>query len=251
MINYKKTLFTVDVEPDLHNGKYLGITSGLKKFEALCDKYKIKPVLFVTSDCILRYSSTFKRLHKKGWEISFHGKTHKRFDEMSDFQKEEEIKSSVNLFKSKLGFSPKGFRAPQHSIDKSTLFFLNKYNFSYDSSYTPLNFLQLLFFPKKFRLWIKNFLSKRSIYQIEKNLREIPTSSFILPFVSLTARVLPKNILRAYTCLIRIFYEKPVFYAHSWDFIKIKDSKIDNYFSHELLLKRLEYLMKDENTRIN
>ena len=58
-------LISIDVEPDLHTGKYISITQGLKIFEKLCDKYKIKPILFVTADCIKKYPKLFNRLHKK------------------------------------------------------------------------------------------------------------------------------------------------------------------------------------------
>ncbi|VVB80286.1 Polysaccharide deacetylase [uncultured archaeon] len=246
-----KLTFSIDVEPDLHTGKYRGVTEGLARLKVLCDKYDVKPILFVTSDCLSKNALIFKKFSQKGWEISFHGKSHKRFDEMSESQKEEEISSSVKLFKNKLGFYPKGFRAPQHGIDDSTLDLLVKYGFKYDSSYTPLNLLQLLFFPRKFSLWARNFFSRRRIYHIRRGLLEIPTTSFFVPFVSLTLRVLPKVFLKSYIRLIKLTYERPLFYAHSWDFIEMKDSKVDRIFPHTLFLNKLEYIMKNESSRAN
>ena len=166
-----KITFSVDVEKDLHSNSYESITSGLKKFEELCDKNDIKPILFVVGDCVLRYSGLFKRLHNKGWDISFHGLTHRRFDELDYKEKEEEIKKGVELWKKKLGFKPRGFRAPQHSIDDDTLDLLEKYGFEYDSSYHPLNLLQLVFFPKKAGLWFKLFFSGLNKYKISRFIR--------------------------------------------------------------------------------
>ena len=236
-------MFSVDVEKDLHSNSYESVTSGLKKFEEICYKNKIKPILFVTGDCVSKYPGIFKRFHKKGWDISFHGLTHKRFDDMSYEDKAMEIKRGVELWKKKLGFAPKGFRAPQHSIDKATLDLLEKYGFEYDSSYHPLNLLQLLFFPKKIRLWFRLFFSRLNKYQIRKSLIERPASALLIPFVSLTIRVFPRWMLRFYVWLIKLLYKEPIFYAHSWDFIEMKESKIDRMFPHDKFIAKLDYLM--------
>ncbi|MCX6748460.1 MAG: polysaccharide deacetylase family protein [Candidatus Pacearchaeota archaeon] len=238
-----KILFTIDVEPDLHTGKYEGITTGLKTAESIFSKYNIKPILFVTSDCIKKYPEIFLELNKKGWEISFHGLTHKRFDSLSFEEKEYEIKESLRIFK-KFNLKPKGFRAPQHSIDDSTLNLLEKYNFEYDSSYTPLNLLQLIFFPKKIGLWIRCFFSPRRTWQIRKNLIEKPTSSFLLPFTSLTLRIPPVSLLKLYFKFIKLLYAEPIFYCHSWDFIKVRGSRIDGLFPSSVFQEKLIRLLK-------
>lgn len=238
-----KTIFSIDVEKDLHGNGYKSITIGLKNLEKICDKNNVKPVLFVTGDCLGKYPALFKRYAKKGWEISSHGHTHSRFDEISLKEKEKEIKDTLRVFKSKLKIKPKGFRAPQHSIDDATLDLLEKNGFEYDSSYTPLNLLQLFFFPRKLKLWVKTFFSPLNPYKIRKNLWEVPCSSMFLPFVSLSVRVFPAWLNRAYYGILRVFYKKPVFYAHSWDFIEMPQSKIDNWFGHERFIRKLDLLM--------
>ena len=239
-----KIIFTVDVEKDLHTGETLGITQGLKRFEKICDKNNIKPILFVTGEVLEKHPRIFKGLQEKDWEISSHGFTHSRFDEMTYPEKEEEIRRCINSFKKYLGKNPKGFRAPQHSIDEQTLDLLEKHGFEYDSSYTPLNKFQFLFFPKKLKLNLKGFFSPLNPYRIRKNLLERPPASFGIPFVSLTIRVLPKPIIKIYLLLLKLLYDKPIFYAHSWDFIELKQSKIDRKFSHNTLLNKIDYLMK-------
>jgi len=239
-----KIIFTIDVEPDLHTGEYRGVREGLKKAEEIFTKHNIKPILFVTCDCIKQHTNIFKKFKRKGWEISSHGYTHKRFDEMSKQEKEKEIKKIINCFEKYLGIKPKGFRAPQHSIDEGTLDLLEKYGFEYDSSFTPLNFTQLLFFPKKFKLWFKHFFSPRNPYKIRKNLEERPSSSLLLPFVSLIIRIFPICFLKFYLKFLFLFYTKPIFYAHSWDFVEIKESKIDKLFPHTLFIKKLDLLLE-------
>jgi len=142
-----KIIFSVDVEKDINQDSFNGVLIGLKNFENICDKNNIRQVLFVTGEVLEKFSKIFKRLYKKGWEISSHGYTHKRFDDLSNAEKEKEIQKIVKLY-SKFSFKLEGFRAPQHSIDKRTLDLLNKYGFKYDSSYTPLNLFQFLFFPQ-------------------------------------------------------------------------------------------------------
>lgn len=239
-----KIIYTVDVEPDLHSGKFLSITEGLGRFEKICDENKIKPVLFVVGEVLEKNPKVFKYYHKKGWEISCHGYSHKRFDEMAAKEKEKEIMQCLKVWENVLKDKPKGFRAPQHSIDDKTLDLLQKYGFEYDSSYTPLNLIQLFFFPRKFGLWARSFFSPIQPYKIRENLLEIPTSALIFPFVSLTARILPKKLFNLFSKLICALYKKPIFYAHSWDFIALKDSLIDRRFSHKQLLEKLMLLMK-------
>jgi len=162
---------------------------------------------------------------------------------MSDKEKESEIKESLLYFKKYLGSRPKGFRAPQHSIDNKTLDLLEKHGFEYDSSYTPFNALQLVFFPTKLGLWLESFFSPFNQYRIRNNLTERPTSALIIPFVSLTVRVFPKSLLYFYVKLIKLLYKEPMFYAHSWDFIQLKESRVDRTFPHTILLEKLDYIM--------
>jgi hypothetical protein len=244
-----KFTFTIDVEPDLDTNKYLSIEKGLKKAEALFDKHKIKPILFVTCDCIEKYPSIFKKLHEKGWEISLHGYKHQRFDDLSQKEAENAIKKSIQCFKKNLGIKPKGFRAPQHSIDNKTLDLLEKYGFEYDSSYYPLNLIQLFFFPKRFKSWIKHFFSKTRTYNIRKNLKERPTTSFIIPFTSLIIRILPIICLKLRIKLFSAMYSEVIFYCHSWDFIKLPKSKIDQKISHEKFIKKLDIILSYVSNR--
>jgi len=239
-----KIIFTIDVEPDLHTGRYFGVTQGLKRAEEIFSKKGIKPILFITCDCLEKHKKLFQKLNKKGWEISLHGFSHIRFDSLFLQEKEEQIKRAVSCFQKNLKIKPKGFRAPQHSIDNPTLDLLEKYNFQYDSSYTPLNFLQLLFFPTKLKLWIRHFFSPRKPYKIKENLIERAPSSFFLPFTSLTIRVLPMPCLEIYIWLLKKIYKQPIFYCHSWDFIRLKGSKVDRIFPTKVFQRKLSKILK-------
>ncbi|MEM3405617.1 MAG: polysaccharide deacetylase family protein [Candidatus Pacearchaeota archaeon] len=232
--------FTIDVEPDLHSNTYKGITEGIPKILSLLNKYKIKATFFVTCDCIEKYPEVFKKLIKEGHEIALHGYRHVRFDELTYKEKEENIKKSIECFKKYLKIKPKGFRAPQHSIDKETLFLLKKYKFEYDSSITPWNFYHLLFFWKIKLKLVHNFRKMKPHFW--GGLKEIPISSFIMPFSSVTLRILPKYLLMIYLFFISI-YKKPIFMIHSWDLINIPNSKIYKLSKKEKFISQLEILL--------
>ena len=238
-----KIALSFDIEPDLHTNKYLGVTEGIPRILTLLNKHNAKGTFFVTCDCIEKYPEIFQELITNGHEIALHAYRHERFDELSYGEKEEQIKKSIACFKKYLNIKPRGFRAPQCSIDNDTLIMLERYGFSYDSSYAPLNLLQLIFFPEKPGLWIKTFFSRLSPYKIRKNLIEVPHSSFILPFVSMIVRIFPRWTQMLFADFLSLIYNPLVFYAHSWDFIKLKESRIDRTFSHNGFIRNLDYLL--------
>jgi len=239
-----KISITFDIEPDLHSPTHKGVIEGISKIIPLLERHKVKATFFTTARVIEKFPFIFKALKKQGHEIAIHGYDHKRFDDLSIDEKEFQIKKSVEIFRKILNQNPKGFRAPQHSIDKPTLKILKNNNFSYDSSLTPFNIIQPLFFPKKLKHELKSFFSKRQKYNIYKNLYEIPVSSLLIPFVSLPLRIFPWQILKIYLWFLQGTNNTLVFYAHSWDFIKLPKSRIDKMFSHEKLIKNLEKMLE-------
>ena len=240
---------TIDTEKDLHTGTSFGITEGLPLFLEKARKYNIKLTFFVTAEILEEFPEYFRALDYEGHEIALHGLEHERFDILSYFEKEKRIKKAVEIYEKVLFKKPKGFRAPQHSADKELITILSKYKLAYDSSYTPFNVIQLLFFPKRFKLWTEHFFSSRKKYKITKSLYEIPTSSFLMPFVSLAFRVFPKPLIPVYFKVIRAFNREIIFYAHSWDFIKLGNSRIDKIFPHYLFIEKIIYLIEKLSKR--
>ncbi len=234
-----------DVEQDLHSEKYKSLELGIPRLLKVLDKRKIKVCFFVPAKLIEKFPDYFRDLENQGHEIALHGYEHERFDDLDFEEKEMRIKGSVKIYRKVFGKNPCGFRAPQHSIDEDTLKILKKNKFVYDSSYTPLNFLQLLFFPKRIKLWWRSFFGKRKVYGLNKGFYEIPLSSFFIPFVSLPLRIFSKRILKVYLYFLKMFNKDLVFYAHSWDFIKLPESRIDRNFSYETLIDNLDFIVND------
>ncbi|MBS3091797.1 polysaccharide deacetylase family protein [Candidatus Pacearchaeota archaeon] len=231
-----------DVEPDLHSGEFIGITEGIPRILSILDKHKVKATFFTTSDCIENYPKIFQNLKKNGHEIASHGYRHVRFDDLNLEQKEESIKKSIHVFKKYLNQHPMGFRAAQHSVDINTSKILSHHGFKYDSSKTPLNLLQVAFFPKRIKSNLLNFCSNPRKHK-SHNLIEIPTSSLGLPFVSILPRVFPKSAQKIYFKLLELIYKDAVFYAHSWDFISLPRSKIDRNFPHNRVIENFDFMV--------
>ncbi|MDP3966500.1 MAG: polysaccharide deacetylase family protein [archaeon] len=234
---------TFDIEKDLHSGDCKGITDGIPRILSILDKYGVKATFFTTAKIIEKFPQIFQALKKQRHEVALHGYAHERFDDLTFEEADEKISESVKIYRKVFGENPQGFRAPQHSIDKKTLEILKKNDFVYDSSYTPFNIFQILFFLKKFRHELKGFFSPREKYKILKDFYEIPVSSFLIPFVSLPLRVFPFAMLKIYLWILRKTNKNLVFYAHSWDFINLPNSKIDKMFSHKIFMNRFEKII--------
>ena len=237
----KELVFTVDVEPDLRTGEYTGVFWGLLELEKLLDKYNIKPTLFVTCDCIEKYPTLFQRLNNKGWVIGLHGYKHVRFDTLTRTEKEDNIKKSIKCFKDYLGIRPEIFRGPQHAIDKESMEVLEEFGFKYDSSINPWNLYHILFFWKIKIKFSHHFKPLKPHYLY--GFKEIPISSFILPFSSITLRILPKWMLKIFLYFIKK-RDYPIFFMHSWDLIEIPDSKLYKLCPKNKFMDKLEVMVK-------
>mgnify|MGYP001613299540 CR=1 FL=1 len=240
---------TFDVEPDLHSQNYRSVTEGLVRIISILDKYKIKATFFLTCDCLEKYPKIFQKLKNEGHELALHGYKHVRFDLLTRKEKEIHLQKAISCFQKYLKINPKGFRAVQHSIDNETLILLEKYGFRYDSSFTPLNLLQLFFFPLKKQSYT-HFFSSLDKYKIRGNLSELPISSFFFPFVSLLFRAFPLSLINIYFSVLKLITKNQVFYAHSWDFIDVK-GKIARTFPKEKLISNLDRFLNANKNKFS
>lgn len=229
--------FSVDTE-------YYGFSNdetvrSILEIASFSKKNQIKTTFFVEGKLLENNHALFKDLEDQGFEIASHSYDHIPFDNLS----QQEI--MVQLNKSKLtaiklnlkNFN--GFRAPQHSIRKKHLYLVKKAGFNYDSSITSLNKWQFLFFPKRFVNSLQHFFSK-PFPHFQKDLKEIPPSSFGIPMVAMTIRIFPLwfNKLLFLVCK-KLSKGNVLFYIHSWDFLELPNSKVYRYCPKEKFLKKL------------
>ncbi|MBI5391374.1 polysaccharide deacetylase family protein [Candidatus Woesearchaeota archaeon] len=233
---------SVDTEQDLHSTQYTGVTQGLPLLASVVEKYPLLPTLFVTGDCLENYPKVFQSYKRQGWEISLHGYRHLRYDELNLNQKKGHLQKGVTLFKKIFKATPSGFRAPQHSIDTDTLQLLPSFGFRYDSSFTPRNFLQVLFFPCYWKAQLKHAFTKNAPSRITDSFYEIPPSAFIFPLTGFPLSILPLFLFKRLFDLI--YFLTPhngiiLFYFHSWSLIPLK-SKVQKYCPPEQFLKKMD-----------
>jgi len=244
--------FTVDVESDLHTGKYRGITQGLPRLSKILKNNGIKATFFITGDVLKKYAKQIKILSKQGHEIGIHGYTHKRFDSMSHLEKENEISKSVSLYKKLFKIQPKGFRAPQHSMDKETIKLLEKYKFKYDSSIASKNLMLLRHLIKKNSNKleiIRNFFSKSKSYKIPGGLTEVPRSSPLLALGGFELKIYQKPTL-SFILFMHRFFDIPLnFVMHSWDMIDTPGSRTSKICSSKEFEIILDSVIKEMKKR--
>lgn len=228
---------TIDVEKDL-NGKDRGIKS-LPKIIKILGKRNINATFFTTAKVLEKYPKIFQNIQKQRHEIALHGYDHERWDELKIEQKQKLMKQSIKTYNKILKKQPKGFRAPQHSIDKETLSLLEKNNFQYDSSLIPWNLHHILY--PQIKIKFSNNFKQMMPHKIDK-LREIPISSFILPLSAFTIRLLPFPVFKLYLRFIS-FYKTKVFFMHSWDLTEMHSSHLYKKCPLKEFIKRFEYML--------
>ncbi len=95
---------------------------------------------FVLGKVAQKYPQLIKKIHEAGHEIASHGFSHRTLGELDRECSEKEIKLCQEILKNVTGEAPKGFRAPDFSLNKKTSWakeILEK-NFLYDSSAHPI-----------------------------------------------------------------------------------------------------------------
>ena len=230
---------SIDVEQDLHETSHKGILQGIPQLTRILIKKNIRATFFVTAKILEKYSKIFQELKDQGHEIALHGYNHERFDEIDFGEKKKLLEKSIKIYKKVLKDAPKGFRAPQHSIDNGTITLLKEYGFKYDSSLIPWNFHHI-FLPQIKVNFSHNF-KKMKIHKLN-GLYEIPITSLILPLTAFTTRLLPSPLFKIYLRLINLFQNK-IFFMHSWDFIKLENSRLYQRCPLNKFLERFEYTL--------
>ncbi len=111
------------------------------KVLTLLRTYKAKATFFVLGYIAFKEPGLIKTIKSEGHEIATHGFYHKRIFEMTEREFEEDVNKSISVISSNINEKVLGFRAPEWSIRKNTLWMLKalrKYGILYDSSMVPL-----------------------------------------------------------------------------------------------------------------
>lgn len=147
----------------------------------LLKKHGHLATFFVLGRVAEKYPELIKKIYDSGHEIASHGYSHKPLFDLNEVTFQKEIELTNNILKNITEAEPKGFRAPNFSLNQETKWALKiiEKNFRYDSSLDPLNFSKFsmpvleippslggIYFrilPLKLYLFLAKLLSKQKI----------------------------------------------------------------------------------------
>jgi peptidoglycan/xylan/chitin deacetylase (PgdA/CDA1 family) len=250
-----KTCFvSIDVERD-NFGKQ-NTYEGAENLDSILDvfkKHRVSATLFISGQVLEHYPDLVRKW-AKNYEIGCHNYSHQYLDELDLLERERQLKKFVEVYRTILEKSPKGFRAPRNIMDNEQYSILKRYGFLYDSSVLPR-------YPWPIRRYEgyrgrapispywpdKNNYRKKSpstVLGASNKLLEIPETpiSFGIPVLNipLVATWLRKWGTRVFK---RIFWlKKPKFISfsmHSWDGVEFKGGKN----SGEKFLRQLDEML--------
>lgn len=116
------------------------IESTERVLSILADQEQIA-TFFVLGSLAEKYPDLIKKISKQKHEIASHGYSHKTLSSVSRKEFAREIKLSKEILERTTDLDIKGFRAPNFSLNKKTVWIfdvLKSYGFVYDSSQHPL-----------------------------------------------------------------------------------------------------------------
>lgn len=163
----KKVALTVDLEewtvPEDFRGRQVPENvklqvscDGLSRLLSILGQEEVKATFFVTAYFAQRNRSILRSILRSGHEIANHGLEHTRKSTQTLKEKLEEITKSTSAIEDCVGTRPLGYREPYFAIEKSTLRFLIRLGYLYDSSilgtWLPGK-LQWISFPSSTFVW--------------------------------------------------------------------------------------------------
>ena len=138
------------------------------------ETYGIKATMFIQGKFSEKFPDIVKKIHKNGHEIACHGHGHIEIFKQNKNDFFFDVKRAKENLEDIIGDSVIGYRAPDFSITKDTLWALEKLtelNFKYDSSIFPI---------KHSRYGISNWPIDAKMLNLKNNksLKEFPISVF-------------------------------------------------------------------------
>lgn len=140
MIKY--AVLGMDVEEWFHLDYFLdekcdasqSTLDGIDIYLDILNQYQIKTTFFVVGEIVEKIENILNRIISEGHEIALHSFHHRRPLSMSLEEFKADTEKSIAIFKNKLNYDVKGFRAPCFSLDRERLDVLKNFGLRYDAS---------------------------------------------------------------------------------------------------------------------
>ncbi len=130
-----------DLEPrqwDECEPRVLGATDTVL---SLLKESNTKATFFILGYVAEKFPDLVKRIEAQGHEVASHGYGHRRISDQTPEEFERDVKKSINILQGITGRKIKGYRAPQFTVMKETVWaldILKKLGLEYDSSVFPV-----------------------------------------------------------------------------------------------------------------
>lgn len=193
------------------------VTRNTEMMLSILKRYNTKATFFVLGHIAEREPGLIKTIAKEGHEIATHGHFHRRIFDLTMTEFEEDLGTSKEVIESIIGESILGYRAPEWSMRRNTLWALGimkKMGLLYDSSMVPLT--------RMGERWFPVFPSRMETSY--GDIIEFPLTTCRclwerLPFSGgLPLRIAPYWFILYNTALINRMGQPGMVYIHPWEF---------------------------------
>jgi polysaccharide deacetylase family protein (PEP-CTERM system associated) len=229
----------------------LRVEASTHKLLDILETFNQKATFFLLGWVAERCPAIIREIARKGHEVASHGFMHQLIYQQTPQQFKADIERSKKLLEDIIGAAVIGYRAPNFSIVKNSLWaidILKECGFTYDSSIFPISFHDRYGFPG----------IKRTMFRFPNGLIEVPLTVYTLFNINLPAaggayfRLLP---YRYFSCVFKRLNKKggyAVFYLHPWELdtsqpiIKVPFKySFRHYFNIHRTEEKLKTLLKE------
>lgn len=223
-------ILTFDIEEYYHSENFKGfiddkelkaiesrINIGIDKILAILKRRDVKATFFVLASLLERGDNAWlRKINADGHEIALHSYYHNMIYNKKKEEFEDEIYKGKKLIESLTDTEVIGFRAPNYSITKKSMWALDsleKLGFIYDSSIFPI-FHDRYGIPD----------AERHIHKISGNFIEIPISTVRYFNVNIPAcgggyfRMYPYKLIKHFIKKLHKSNMPAIVYLHPWEF---------------------------------
>lgn len=240
------------------NDDVTSLYKGLDEILNLLNKYKYQGTFFIVAKISKIYPELIENIIDEGHEIALHGWSHNRLENLNPKIFEKEILKSIKSIMHITRERPKGFRAPDFSLNKKTgwaLKILIENKFVYDSSIFPCRVPLYGKMVAPYYPYYPSIENPEIIDITQRRIIELPllinkTSFFRMPAAGgFWLRLFgPKFVLSAVKKMNKRGIPS-ILYIHPWELVKITLSsrKLKTIYAHyNIPIKnQLKFLLKN------
>ncbi len=130
-----------DLEPQDWSRCEPRVVAATEKVLSVLRDANTKATFFVLGYVAERFPELVRSIEQEGHEVASHGYAHRRISEQTPLEFEEDVRRSIEVLEAITGKKVKGYRAPQFTVMKETLWSLDvlkNLGLEYDSSIFPV-----------------------------------------------------------------------------------------------------------------